>query len=135
MKFISDSAFAYCRNMKKIRLPDKMERIGDFAFEYSGLEKVSIPRGIKLIAFATFFGCRLSDVIIPDGVEAIAGNAFSYMHLNNVYFPKSVIRIETQERYASFWHGQGLSNTTFHVYKGSYMEQVAKKEKFIVKYR
>lgn len=135
VKFICDYAFAYCSNMKKIRLPDKMERIADFAFEYSGLEKVSIPRGIKTIEFATFFGCRLSDVIIPDGVEAIAGNAFGFMHLNNVYFPKSVIRIETQGSYASFWHGQGLSNTTFHVYKGSYMEQVAKKEKFIVKYR
>ena len=112
-----------------------MERIADCAFESSGLEKVSIPRGIKKIEYATFFGCRLSDVIIPDGVESIAGNAFGNMHLNNVYFPESVKWVETRDRDKSFWHGQGLSNTTIHVYKGSYMEQVGKKEKFIVKYR
>ena len=135
VKFICDYAFAYCSNMKKIRLPDKMRRISGGAFEHSGLEKVSIPRGIKSIEHTTFFGCRLSDVIIPDGVETIGSCAFGFMHLNNVYFPESVTWIETQGRYASFWHGQGLSNTTFHVYKGSYMEQVAKKEKFIVKYR
>jgi len=135
VKFICSNAFACCSNMKKIRLPDKMERIAEFAFECSGLEKVSIPRGIKTIEFGTFFGCRLSDVIIPDGVESIAGSAFGKMHLNNVYFPKSVTWIETRERDKTFWHGHGLSNITFHVYKGSYMEQVAKKEKFIVKYR
>ena len=132
---IGRHAFATCHNMKKIRLPDKMERIADSAFEYSGLEKVHIPRGLESIEFATFFGCRLSDVIIPDGVESIAANAFGYMHLNNVYFPESVKWIETSERWPSFWHGQGLSNTTFHVYKGSYMEQVGKKERFIIKYR
>ena len=127
-------AFASCSNMKKIRLPDQMERIASCAFEYSGLEQVHIPRGLNSIEFAAFFGCRLSDVVIPDGVEAIAANAFGYMPLNNVYFPKSVKRIETKYRYESFWYCQS-QGTTFHVYKGSYMEQVAKKENFTIKYR
>jgi hypothetical protein len=83
---------------------------------------------IKSIEYATFFGCRFSDVIIPDGVESIAGNSFGYMRLNNVYFPESMSWIETDERCPSFWHTQGLKNTTFHIHKGSYMEQIGKKK-------
>ena len=135
VEFICQNAFACCSNMKKIRLPDKMERIADHAFEYSGLEKVHIPCGLKSIEFATFFGCHLSDIIIPDGVESIAANAFGYMHLNNVYFPESVNWIETQGRYESFWWLHQPTSTTFHVYKGSYMEQIAKREKVSIKYR
>ena len=75
---IGEKAFCNCESLNEIVLSTRMKRINDSAFKNSGLQSVTIPRGIKSIGFGSFNSCKkLKNVIIEEGVETIDFDSFS----------------------------------------------------------
>ena len=53
--------------------------IGDFSFARSGLESITLPKGVTEIGYASFYHCdELEDIEIPDTVTRIGADAFTY---------------------------------------------------------
>lgn len=88
------------------RLPAETETVGMLAFNYTDLETVYLPEGLKTIETLGFFrATALREIItftpdgkeypsLPDGLEEIGSDAFSYdQDLTYLYIPASVKHI------------------------------------------
>ena len=72
---IGQDSFHYCEKLTSITIPDSVERIDGFAFEYCGLKTVIFGKNSKLTSLGT--------------------NVFTFCEsLNNVVLPKSLTKIE-----------------------------------------
>ncbi len=81
LKAIGQDAFHFCENLKKVSIPESVERIEGFAFEYCGLESVTFGANSKLSYIGTnaFTYCEsLNNVVIPVSVSKIDLYAFDY---------------------------------------------------------
>jgi len=74
-----DGAFAGCKNIIKITIPDSVTSIGNYAFSScSGLTSVTIPANVTHIYRSAFAGCSsLTSITIPASVSYIGESAFS----------------------------------------------------------
>lgn len=67
------------KELRTMELAGGCVSIGDFGFARSGLESITIPKGVKEIGYAAFYHCdRLEDIQIPDSVTRIGADAFTY---------------------------------------------------------
>lgn len=79
---IGKGAFAECWNMGRAwgdgRLPEKLESIGEGAFQYCyTIKKLQIPAGVTVIADRTFQGCeRLESIRFDGDITMIGAEAF-----------------------------------------------------------
>ena len=81
---IGNDIFANCDNLKTAALPNTVTSIGDAAlaiFEDTmgvvrGLEKITIPAGIKSIGKWAFAGTKLTEITIPASVIEIGDYVF-----------------------------------------------------------
>lgn len=79
---IGKGAFAGCWNMGRAwgdgRLPEKLESIGEGAFQYCyTIKKLQIPAGVTVIPDRTFQGCeRLESIQIDGDITMIGAEAF-----------------------------------------------------------
>ena len=79
---IGKSAFAGCWNMGRTwgdaRLPEKLESIGEGAFQYCyKIKSLEIPAGVTVIPDRTFQGCeRLESIQIDGDITMIGAEAF-----------------------------------------------------------
>ena len=90
---VGDYAFSYCKNLKKIALPETISSIGSYAFQHcENLVGIHIPANVTSIKSYTFYYCsNMETVNIPNGVTSIASNAFCECSmLQNVTIPNSV---------------------------------------------
>ena len=124
LKSIGKCAFYGCSSLEEVKLPSSVEYVGAGAFDntfwlnsfraerdkangdlelVSGnvlilgkdLEKVTVPKGVTVIA-GSAFECNLTtkEITVPEGVVSIGGRAFADTYtLLNVYLPKSLKRI------------------------------------------
>lgn len=92
---IRTSAFAYCRSLTSITIPDSVTSIGDGAFSAcSGLTSVNLPQNLTAINSGIFSGCgSLVNIEIPDSVTAIYGYAFDHCRITTLTIPDSVLYI------------------------------------------
>lgn len=135
---IGDNAFngrTYYRkhastNIRDIRVPSSVTKIGKNAFAYSAISSFQFPQNTKTVGEQIFNGCRyltsfsipsnwgkvtgglfygcsnLSQVTIPEGVTEIASEAFrGCRKLQSVTLPKSLKKIGSHAFY-----GSGLQN-------------------------
>lgn len=120
VKSIGNAAFRSCNryNEYTISLPEGLERIGDYAFQYcltsafnipssvteigegafsncEYITEIVIPEGVKAIKSYTFSSCdRLTSVTLPNGVESIGDSAFSYCEkLETITMPSNLREI------------------------------------------
>ena len=108
---IAVSAFAYCKNLENITIPDSVMSIGEYAFDNcTNLISVTIPNSVTSISMYTFENCKgLKSVTISDGVKSIGFRAFiSCTSLTNVTIPNSIINIDS----AAFENCTKLANAT-----------------------
>ena len=94
---IGERAFANCRKLSSVKIPEGVRAIGDFAFwDCRGLISASIPGTVQTISFCAFSGCeKLRSVTIGEGVKKIGEEAFSFCYgLTSVRIPGSVTEIE-----------------------------------------
>ena len=54
---IADAAFAWCKGLKLVVLTDNISRIGKFAFAFSSIEEITIPKSVKSVGKSVFWGC------------------------------------------------------------------------------
>lgn len=119
---ILERAFALCKTMVSVEIPDSVKQIGDSAFEscealesvelsYSlteiqkevfrdckSLKDVTIPFGVKKIGEMAFYNCRsLEFMPIPETVESIGSEAFECCYaLTNLWLPNSLKTIGSE---------------------------------------
>ena len=89
---IVDYAFAYSTFLKKIELPDGLNKIGEYAFSNSGLVSVVIPGSVDSISKRVFGDCiELRSVTIMQGVSEIQDSAFVFCtSLESIGLPDSI---------------------------------------------
>lgn len=94
---IRSSAFWDCNNLKTINIPTSMKTIGEYAFAYTGVEKVVIPDNIKTIRQYAFSSCyRLESVVVSPSVTKIEDYAFRWCNsLKKVSLPKELSNAES----------------------------------------
>lgn len=86
-----DYVFSDNKTIKSVKLPDTINYFGMNVFTNSTVEKINIPKSLKIIPSNTFKGCSsLNDVELNDNV-IIAQNAFKDAH---VILPESALSYE-----------------------------------------
>ena len=74
---IGASAFAYCKNLNTVIIPESVKSIGELAFSSSSLTSITIPGNVKTIGQYAFDECTsLKSVVIGEGVTSIGEQAF-----------------------------------------------------------
>ena len=98
LRTISNSAFFHCSALKSITLPDSVKYIGTSAFSGCvNLSGVTLGTGCKNINGLVFESCsNLEEINIPEGVETIEYSAFeNCTNLQEVTIPASMATIDT----------------------------------------
>lgn len=92
LKTIEARAFASCKYLTKLVIPDGITSIGEDAFMASCLTDITLPKSLKAIEAGTFGDCNvLKKVVIPEGVTSIGKDAFySCRALAEVTLPNSL---------------------------------------------
>lgn len=93
---------AYAEKVLTYRLPPQTTKVGMLAFNYSKIETLYLPQGLKTIETMSFFHCEQLKTIVtysgdtqllslPDTLMTIGSDAFSYdQSLTYIFIPKSV---------------------------------------------
>ncbi len=106
---ISDDAFQYEDNIKKIIIQFGIQSIGNWAFgNCYNLQYVSFPNTLKKIGGDAFRFCSsIKEIILPEGLTTISSHAFSdCTSLNKLSIPTSVTDIS----YWAFFNCENLSD-------------------------
>ena len=82
----------YNYDVKNAYIAEGVTSVGNYAFYYSDVEKVSIPSTVTKIGEDCFSNCRtLREIILPDGIKTIPKYAFSdCSSLESINIPASV---------------------------------------------
>ena len=89
---IGDWAFCDCRSLTSITIPNSVTGIGDWAFgECTSLTSITIPNSVTNIGVRAFLGCiGLTSITIPNSVTSIGDWAFAgCTGLKDVYYTGS----------------------------------------------
>lgn len=77
LKEIERNAFAYCKALEEIELPDGLESVGTFAFTGTALNKVIVPESVRRLQAGSFMDCQnLEEVRLPASETDIDSSAF-----------------------------------------------------------
>ena len=90
LTIISASLFYNCPNLKEVKIPEGVKVIGDRAFAYTGLEKVTIRKDLVNIGNDAFASTSLKDVIIEEGVKKLSYGLFTETKISNITLPNSL---------------------------------------------
>ena len=94
---IRSSAFASCRNLCEINLPESLTTLSSSAFyNCTSLTSVEIPGSVATIGSSAFYGCaNLKEVTLHEGLENISSYAFTGCAIKEIRFPESLKAIES----------------------------------------
>ena len=74
---IDNDAFYMCSGLKEVNIPGNVKRVGDYAFNYAGIEKLTIGNGTEELGARAFAFCRLlEDVTLPDSLTSMQKDTF-----------------------------------------------------------
>ena len=92
LRTLGRGCFAYFMKLRRLKIPEGVEEIGDQAFYRSEIQYVQFPSSIKRIGNLAFFDCRnLEDAAFPEGLESIGERAFeSCSSLTRAVLPSSL---------------------------------------------
>lgn len=92
---IHQSAFAYCSKLTSLNLPERLQTIGNSAFNGCAIESVTIPGSVDNIGNSAFAdNSALKDLNINDGVKVIGINSFRRCTgLKSLSLPNSITSI------------------------------------------
>lgn len=96
VKRIGNYAFAECKDLREVILPEQLEEIGKGAFkECRSLQEIHFPESVKGIEEKAFQGCSsLRELQLPEGIREFGKAAFlGCESLKKVVLPKSLKRI------------------------------------------
>lgn len=90
VKAIAQNAFNNSKmsKVKEIILPNTIEEIGDYAFANCvSLEKIEIPKQVRILNRGIFYNCSSLDVQLPENVLKIEDFAFWNTNIKTVTIP------------------------------------------------
>ncbi|MGD9613726.1 MAG: leucine-rich repeat domain-containing protein, partial [Kiritimatiellia bacterium] len=91
---IGNEAFAGCANLTAVAIPDGVARIGDWAFDSSGLTRVHLPASVTQLGEGAFSGCAaLAAVEGGAGLVEIGRRAFERSGLTAYAMSNGVERL------------------------------------------
>lgn len=92
---ISDSAFEWCADLKKVQLPNSIVKIGNAAFKScQKLTSVNTPDNLSNIGEEAFAGCTaLTRFYIPDSITRIEYYTFSDCGFKSIDLPNTLTYI------------------------------------------
>jgi len=108
VKYIGSYAFSGSRFGDVLSLGDKLEVMGEFAFEYSlgTPQEIEIPATLKVIPnYAFERSSLLNEVVLNEGLLKIGTGAFEYSSITRAILPNSL----TDLMLAAFYGCQSLS--------------------------
>ena len=73
--YVGNNAFDGMSYIKKVRLPETLTGVGEWAFYLVGVTE--LPRGLVSIGNQAFHGCDFVELVIPQGITEIPAYAFS----------------------------------------------------------
>ena len=91
-EYVTDGMLAYCTNLKSVKLPEDLTRIGGaFCKECSSLTRLTIPENVESIDSDAMYYCEnLKSIAIPDKVTSIGSYAFrGCSRLTDIYYSGS----------------------------------------------
>lgn len=107
-------------------VPAGVRKIGSKAFAYSSLKKIEFQKGLTTVGKQAFSSSSAENIVFEEGLKTIQYRAFeNCIQLKSMVIPKSVKKIEENPFYS--WGG-GM-NVKLKVFRGSYAEKWAKKNK------
>jgi hypothetical protein len=69
---IEDRAFYKCKELKNVRFPKGLKKIGKEAFYFCGLENLTLPDTVEVLDEKAFFKCMyLTEVTLPESIRRI----------------------------------------------------------------
>ncbi len=96
---IASGAFADCRNLEKVILPENLEEIQTEAFRNcANLKEIVLPNKIRRISKGCFTGCKnLETVKLPKRLQVISMEAFrNCTSLQNIELPTTLSRLDME---------------------------------------
>lgn len=96
IKYIGDNAFGLCTQLRTIKLPQTLRRIGEGTFaECDNLFDIDLGNSLEVIGPKAFLGCySLQTISLPKTLKYIERYAFACCSaLSRVSFPSSLIEI------------------------------------------
>ncbi|MBE7015301.1 MAG: leucine-rich repeat domain-containing protein [Ruminococcaceae bacterium] len=117
---IADEAFDFC-GVQRVSLPNTLKSIGGSAFFYTRLEEVSIPPSVETIGDMAFQACsRLESVYLREGLVSIGFGAFSSCRLlGSIDIPSTVTTIGRN----AFYTCQSLKSINVSSYNNNYASE------------
>ena len=93
---IGNEAFASCKGLTSVTIPNSVTYIGSDAFMWSGLTSLTIPNSVTSIDFGAFRYCsELTSINLPNSITEIANSTFYCCEgLTSITIPNSVISIK-----------------------------------------
>ena len=95
LKKVGEEAFAYCKNLKEVIIPEGVLSIGKNAFFQSGIVSVDLPQTLTEINSYAFRYCEnLLSIVIPQGIKTIEEYTFQLCtSLSSVSLPDGLTSI------------------------------------------
>ena len=94
LKSIGDYAFSQNINISGINLGNQLTYLGDGAFEYTNLSKITIPSTLTEIGDNAFRKCEyLGKVQLSEGLQKIGDNAFAETAITSIDLPSTLTEI------------------------------------------
>ncbi|MBR1547907.1 MAG: leucine-rich repeat domain-containing protein, partial [Prevotella sp.] len=89
--------------LKHVELPEGITEIGRYAFEWTGIETLTVPAGVTRLEENTFANCRnLKKAVLPDGITFIGNSCFSECQsMEDVNIPAQIETIENDAFYGN----------------------------------
>ncbi|MCI2241131.1 leucine-rich repeat domain-containing protein [Adlercreutzia faecimuris] len=88
---VGPRAFDSLDGLERVSLPEGLRRIGRLAFAKSGLAFVAVPGTVDEVGEKAFFGCAaLRACLLAEGVRAVGAEAFAQTALERIALPASL---------------------------------------------
>ena len=88
---IPANCFAYCKQLKRIHLPNTLKDIGFEAFFNCGIDSMIVPNSVKHIQQGAFHACdNLKFIKLSDSLEYIGPDCFRMSGLEEVVIPTPI---------------------------------------------
>ena len=74
---IGDHTFENCKNLKRINLTERLEKIGQGAFKGTGLKTIVFPKSLYYIGSEAFAGCdEIDNIVVPPTIDRLSDGMF-----------------------------------------------------------
>lgn len=85
-------AFKNCSSLKSVKLSKNLKYIGEFSFlNDEALKNIKLPEKIEKIMNAAFDGTGISEIVIPKSTTYVGQGAFNRTMIEEIYIPKTCI--------------------------------------------